>query len=144
MRNAKLKISHSLGAYGKDADCAIVYIFLMYYLTDVVGVNIAFVGILFVVARLWDAIVDPLMGLLVDNTSSRWGKFKPWIAAGTILNILVVITLFNTPTNISEIWQFAYITIFYLLWCMTYKMMDVPFWSMLPSLSRNKQERGEI
>ena len=103
MKNTKLKISYSLGAYDKNADCAIVYIFLMYYLTDAVGVNIAFVGILFVVARLWDAIVDPLIGLLVDNTSSRWGKFKPWISAGTILNILVVITLFNTPTNISEI-----------------------------------------
>ncbi|QLE79625.1 hypothetical protein FLM55_07740 [Francisella sp. Scap27] len=74
-------------------------IFLMYYLTDMVGVNVAFVGILFVVAKLWDAIVDPLIGILVDNTSSRWGKFKPWIAIGTVLNILVVIALFNTPTN---------------------------------------------
>jgi len=144
MKNAKLKISYGLGAYGKDAGCAIVYIFLMYYLTDVVGVNIAFVGILFVVARLWDAFVDPLMGILVDNTSSRWGKFKPWIVAGTILNILVVIALFNTPVGISEYWQFVYITVFYLLWCMTYTMMDVPFWSMLPSLSSDKQEREEI
>jgi melibiose permease len=84
------------------------------------------------------------MGILVDNTSSRWGKFKPWIIAGTILNILVVLALFNTPTNVSEIWQFVYITIFYLLWCMTYTMMDVPFWSMLPALSSDKQEREEI
>ena len=144
MRNAKLKISYGLGAYGKDAGCAFVYIFLMYYLTDVIGVNVAFVGILFVVARLWDAIVDPLMGILVDNTSSRWGKFKPWIIAGTILNILVVLALFNTPTNVSEIWQFTYIIVFYLLWCMTYTMMDVPFWSMLPALSSDKQEREEI
>ena len=60
--------------------------FLMIFYTDVVGVSLIFVSSLFLVVRIADALLNPFMGYLVDNTHSKWGKFRPWILGGTIIN----------------------------------------------------------
>ncbi|MGL5351177.1 MAG: melibiose:sodium transporter MelB [Cetobacterium sp.] len=144
MVSLKMKLSYGLGALGKDYACAIVYIFLMYYFTDVLGLAPAFVGTLFLVARMWDAVNDPAMGMLVDNTRSKWGKFRPWIMIGTILNAITVVGMFTKPEAFAGKSLYIYISIMYILWGMTYTIMDIPFWSMIPSLSSDKKEREEI
>ncbi|MGL4934319.1 MAG: melibiose:sodium transporter MelB [Cetobacterium sp.] len=144
MVSLKMKLSYGLGALGKDYACAIVYIFLMYYFTDILGLAPAFVGTLFLVARMWDAVNDPAMGMLVDNTRSKWGKFRPWIMIGTILNAITVVGMFTKPEAFAGKSLYIYISIMYILWGMTYTIMDIPFWSMIPSLSSDKKEREEI
>lgn len=144
MVDFKMKLSYGIGTLGKDYACAIIYIFLMYYLTDVLGLVPAFVGTLFLVARLWDAINDPMMGMIVDNTRSRWGKFRPWIIIGTILNAVVLIAMFFKPHGLEGKMLYVYISIAYILWGMTYTVMDIPFWSMIPALSNDKKEREKI
>lgn len=140
----KMKLSYGLGALGKDYACAIVYIFLMYYFTDVLGIVPAFIGSLFLVARVWDAVNDPIMGMIVDNTRSRWGKFRPWILIGTLLNSITLVGLFYRPNGISTNTLYMYISVMYILWGMTYTVMDIPFWAMIPSFSNDKHEREQI
>ena len=137
------KYSYGIGALGKDLAYAIVSSYLMIYFTDLVGLSPAFVGTLFLVARLWDAINDPVMGMLVDNTRTKWGKFRPWILIGTVINAVVIVFLFRRP-NLEGTALYAYYSIVYILWGMTYTVMDIPYWSMIPSLSSNKEEREKI
>ena len=139
----KEKYSFGIGAIGKDAVYAIVSIYLMFYFTDVLGIAAGFVGGLFFVARIWDAINDPIMGLIVDNTRTSWGKFRPWILIGTLVNSIVLIFLF-TDCGLTGSSLYIYVSIIYILWGMTYTLMDVPYWSMLPNLTSDKKEREEI
>lgn len=113
----------------------------MYFFTDVAGVAPAFVATLFLGARLWDAFNDPIMGWLVDNTRGRFGKFRPWILIGTVLNALFTVALFMVPGSFNiELW----VAMTYVLWGMTYTLMDIPFYSMVPALSKTKRERERI
>lgn len=139
------KISYGIGAYGKDLVYAIVATFLMVYYTDVVGVSPAFVGGLFLVARIWDAFNDPLMGWMVDNTKTKYGKFRPWILIGTIINSIILVLLYLNPTSfLSGSLVYAYCAVTYILWGMTYTIMDIPYWAMIPSFSSDSKVRDQM
>lgn len=140
---AKAKYSYGIGALGKDLVYGIVGTYLMIYFTDVVGLAPAFVGTLFLVARIWDTVNDPMMGMVVDNTKTKWGKFRPWILIGTILNAVVLIFLFKKP-DLDGVPLYAYFSVMYILWGMTYTIMDIPYWSMIPSLTNDKAEREKV
>ena len=137
------KLCFGIGAFGKDAVYAIVGTYFMMYLTDYRSVAPAFVGALFMVARIWDAFNDPFMGMIVDNTRTRWGKFRPWILIGTVMNAIVLVLLFSN-VNLSEKGYLVWCAAFYILWGMTYTVMDIPYWSMVPALTDDEDERSQI
>lgn len=137
------KLCFGIGAFGKDAVYAIVGTYLMMYLTDYRSVAPAFVGALFMVARIWDAFNDPFMGMVVDNTRSKWGKFRPWILIGTILNAIVLALLFAN-NGLEGRSYLVWCAVFYILWGMTYTIMDIPYWSLVPALTDDENERSQI
>ena len=137
------KLSFGMGGFGKDLVYAIVSTYFMKYLTDVRLVDPMFVAVLFVVARIWDAFNDPFMGMIVDNTRSRWGKFRPWILIGTLLNAVVLVLLY-LDVDLPATQYAVYVGIMYLLWGMTYTIMDIPYWSMVPALTDNENERSQV
>lgn len=137
------KLAFGIGALGKDLCYAVISYFLMIYFTDTVGLQPFFVGNLFLVARVWDAFNDPMMGFVVDNTRTKWGKFRPWILIGTVLNAGILVLLFQRP-DLEGMALYAYYSVMYILWGMTYTVMDIPYWSMLPSLSSTKEERDSM
>ncbi|HAS8152237.1 melibiose:sodium transporter MelB [Vibrio vulnificus] len=137
------KLSYGLGALGKDFACAPIYIFLMFYFTDVAGLSAAFVGTIFLAARIIDAITDPMMGVIVDNTRSKFGKFRPWIVIGTLLNAIVLVGLFSSHM-FEGTTLYIYAAAAYILWGLTYTIMDIPYWSMIPALSSSRQEREKL
>ncbi|MCQ2386735.1 MAG: glycoside-pentoside-hexuronide (GPH):cation symporter, partial [Clostridia bacterium] len=137
------KLGFGIGAFGKDAVYAIVGTYLMMYLTDYRSVAPAFVGVLFMVARIWDAFNDPFMGMIVDNTRTKWGKFRPWIIIGTVMNAVILVFLF-LDNGLEGKNYLVWCSIFYILWGMTYTIMDIPYWSMVPALTDDENERNQI
>ncbi len=141
--SAREKYDFGIGAIGKEAICNMIGSFLMLYFTETLFLVPAFVGILFFVARIWDAINDPMMGMIVDNTRSRFGKFRIWLVIGTLVNAVVFVLLFHT-FNLQGTSLYIYVTVMYILYGMTYTIMDVPYWSWLPNLTNDPHERESV
>ncbi|MGG5371906.1 melibiose:sodium transporter MelB [Enterococcus sp. AZ196] len=137
------KYAFGVGALGKDAVICFVNTFLLFYYTDVLYLSPAFVGTLFFGARVWDAINDPVMGMIIDNTRTRFGKFRIWLVIGTVLNAIVFVLLFTT-FNLTGGSLYLYCAIMYVIFGMTYTVMDVPYWSWLPNLTSDPEERERV
>lgn len=140
------RFGFGLGTVGRDAAYTLVNLYLLFYLSDVLRVSTpAFAGvtIVLVVARLFDAVNDPFMGVIVDNTRSRFGKFKPWILGGLLLSTALTIVMF-TPMQLGDAAFIAVFAVVYLAWEISYTANDIGYWSMLPALSQDQKEREKI
>lgn len=136
----KTKLSFGIGGFGKDWGLNMINIFLMIYYTDIVGVSPVFIGTVFLLARVWDTINDPILGYIVARTNSRWGKYKPWILVGNILNAICIVALFSAHL-LEGTTQLVFIAVTYVAWGMTYTLLDAPFWSLVPTITLDKKER---
>ena len=86
-----------------------------------------------------------MMGMIVDNTNTKWGKFRPWILIGTLINAVVLAFLFVNPTSfLSGKMVYIYCAAAYILLGMTYTIMDIPYWSMIPSFTNDPSERDKV
>ena len=140
----KQKFGYGLGAIGKDLVYALVSGFILYYYNDVLGITGTFTGIMMMAARVFDAFNDPLMGVVVEKTHTRMGKFRPWILTGTVLNGLILYGMFAMPESITGTPMLIYASAAYVLWGVTYTLMDIPFWSMIPAITGPGQERENL
>ena len=137
--NLKQKAAYGIGAVGKDMVYALSASYVMYYYQDILGLSATFVGLILMAARIFDALNDPFMGILVARTNTRFGRFRPWLFSGTVLNAVVLYALFAAPhTEGSSL--MIYFAVVYILWGMTYTMMDIPYWSrLLPAHPRKEK-----
>ena len=137
------KAAFGIGAVGKDMVYALSSSYIMYYYQDIIGLSAAFVGLILMIARVFDAINDPFMGILVAKTRSRWGRFRPWLVSGTVLNAFVLYAMFTAP-NIEGKAMMAFFSIIYIVWGMTYTMMDIPYWSMIPAITSTPSDTENL
>ncbi|MFK8199369.1 MFS transporter [Tuanshanicoccus lijuaniae] len=135
--------AYGLGAVGKDMIYALSASYVMYYYQDLLGLQASFVGLILMIARIFDAVNDPFMGVVVAKTNTKWGKFRPWLFTGTILNALVIYALFAAP-NLDKGALMVYFAVMYILWGITYTMMDIPFWSIIPAVTSQPQDRENL
>ena len=135
--------AYGLGAVGKDMVYALSASYIMYYYQDILGLSATFVGFILMIARVFDAANDPFMGVVVAKTNSRWGKFRPWLFTGTISNAFVLYALFAVPA-VSGKALMIYFAVMYILWGVTYTMMDIPFWSMIPAVTSTIKDRENL
>lgn len=139
----KQKVAFGIGAVGKDMVYALSASYVMYYYQDVLGLSATFVGLILLIARVFDALNDPFMGVLVAKTRTKWGRFRPWILSGTVLNALVLYALFAAPV-LEGAGMMVYFIVVYILWGVTYTMMDIPYWSMIPAVTSTPADRENL
>ncbi|WP_115726656.1 glycoside-pentoside-hexuronide (GPH):cation symporter [Actinomyces culturomici] len=135
------KFGYGVGAVGKDMVYALVSGFILYFYNDVLGASGTFIGVMMMAARVFDAFNDPIMGVIVEKTRTRWGRFRPWIFTGTLTNALVLYAMFAVPKGMEGSALLTWMTVAYFLWGITYTLMDIPFWSMIPAITRPGKER---
>ena len=135
------KVSYGLGAVGKDMVYMFSASYILFYYQDVLGVSAFAMGIILMAARVFDAFNDPIMGVLVAKTKTKWGKFRPWLLIGTILNSIILYFMFAAPPSLDGSGLVAYAAVTYIVWGVTYTMMDIPYWSMIPAFTEGGKER---
>lgn len=141
---AKEKASYGLGAVGKDMVYMLSSSYVLYYYQDILGVSAIAMGIILLIARVFDAFNDPIMGIIVAKTKTKWGKFRPWLLIGTVINAIILYFMFAVPPAVTGKGLVAYAACAYILWGVTYTMMDIPFWSMIPAFTEGGKEREDL
>ena len=138
------KVSYGLGAVGKDMVYMLSAGYVLYYYQDILGVSAIAMGVILMAARVFDAFNDPIMGVLVAKTRTKWGKFRPWLLIGTLLNSFVLYFMFSAPPALDGSGLIVYVAVAYILWGVTYTMMDIPYWSMIPAFTEGGKERENL
>lgn len=139
--------AYAIAALGQG----LVYSCMSSYITDyymnVLTLNAFFVIMLMLLARVWDAINDPMMGMIMDRHTTKWGRMKPYPLATALPIAALTILMFVNPgfnTDNKSIWLYVFVTVVYVAWGMIYTASDVPFWSMPNVMTPNPKERGNL
>jgi len=139
----KEKIGYSFGDLASNLYFQVWVMFLMYFYTDVFGISAAAVGTMFLITRLWDAVNDPVMGMLADRTKTRWGKFRPYLLWCALPFGILGALMFTTP-DYGESGKLVYAYITYIAMMMIYTAINVPYAALMGVLSPSAEERTEI
>lgn len=140
----KKQIAFSLGGIPMNLCWIIVSSYLMFFLTDIALVPATAVSALFMAIRAFDAINDPLIGLMSDNTKSRWGRYRPWMLTGAVLLVPTVVLLFWAHQSWSTPARTAYACILYTLAVVFATMWDIPYGALNSCITPYANERSKF
>lgn len=144
-----LKLGYGIGTIGQDMIQMSMSLFLLNFLTDVVGLAAGLAGVAIMIGRVWDAFYDPIMGHISDKTMTRMGRRRPFILGGALPLALAMVMMFTNPSlifglGLSQTTLFAYVMITYLITCTAYSMVFIPYSSLVPELTTDYHERTSL
>lgn len=136
-------VGYGLGDFANNLAFSMGASFLLYYYTDVAGLTAASVGTMFLVVRLWDAVADLLAGRMVDRTSTRWGKFRPFILFGAVPLLFLSFLTFHVPSgdNGTKL-LYAYLT--YAVLGLAYSLVNIPYGSLASAMTQSVRQRAKL
>ncbi len=139
----KEKVGFSLGDMASNLYFQTFILFLPIFYTDVLGIPAAAMGTMMLVTRVWDAITDPVMGMIADRTQTRWGKFRPYILSFALPLAIAGVLTFTVPDfTVTGKLIYAYAT--YMLLMMLYTAINVPYSALMGVITPNSMERTEV
>lgn len=136
----KEKIGYGMGDAGSCMIWSVLALYLTWFYTDVYGLDAGIVGTLFLIIRIFDAFIDPVMGAICDRTKSRWGKFRPWLLWMALPFGLGAGVMFTTP-DLSMSGKIIYAWVTYLAMSLIYTAINIPYCSVAGVITLNQKER---
>jgi GPH family glycoside/pentoside/hexuronide:cation symporter len=137
------KLGYGLGDTASNFFFQVFNIFLLYYYTDIFGLPAAAVGTMFLVTKVVDAVSDPVMGLIADRTTTKWGKFRPYLLWGAIPYGVLGYAMFANP-DLSDMGKLIYAYVTYTLMMLAYTAINVPYSALMGVISPSSVERTKV
>ncbi|WP_293936130.1 MFS transporter [Sphingobacterium sp. UBA5996] len=139
----KEKIGYGLGDAASSMFWKLFSMYLMFFYTDIFGMEAKVVGTMFLVTRVWDSLFDPVIGVLADRTQSKWGKFRPYLLYVAVPFGVIGVFTFYTPA-LAESGKLLYAYVTYSIMMMVYSAINVPYASLLGVMSASPKTRGVL
>ncbi len=140
----KEKAAYGFAAAASYMISAITQSYLMYFFTDIALLSAGFVMALMIVARIWDAINDPIMGIIIERTNTKHGKMRPYIFVGAFCILVTSIMLFLPIGKLSPVFKMIYAAFAYILYGMAYTLVDVPAMGLMSVATPSSKERASL
>jgi glucuronide carrier protein len=144
----KLRLSQFLGYAAGDVannlTFSMVSAFLLIYYTDVAGISAATAGTLFLIVRVWGGVTDLIAGRRADATSTRWGKFRPYVLFGSIPLMGLLVALFSIPSGLSDDAKVIWAFVSYALFSLVYSFVNIPYGSLSAAMTQEPGERAKL
>lgn len=134
-------LAYGFGEFSRQGSGIVQSTFLLFYLVNYAGLKATYVGIMMMLAKIWDAINDPIMGTIVDNTNSKYGKVRPYLLYCSIPSGLFLLMLFAVPSGMSDLAKMIWVTVAYVGTGMLMTMVDVPYNTLMVRVTDSSQER---
>lgn len=138
------------GMFGQNMIYNIIATGLYFYFQSVICLPAMALGIIFAIARVWDAINDPMMGSIVDKTNTKWGKCRPYlIFSPPVICVITILSFINgnyagTSSMVTKVVIIAWAAIAYIMWGMSYTAGDVPLWGIISRMSEVEKDRANL
>ncbi|MBN2051713.1 MAG: MFS transporter [Spirochaetales bacterium] len=140
----RTKIGYGFGELGSVLFWSSLSFLFINYLTDEVGLSAGLAGIALMIGKIWDAVTDPAVGILSDRTKSRFGRRRPWMLYGALPLGIVYALIFRKPGFTAQGSLFAWASIMYILLCTAYTVVNIPYISLIPDLTKDYDERTNL
>ena len=135
---------YAVGGMGQGMIYAIMSSYISEFYLNVAVLPPLFVLLLMLLARVWDAVNDPMMGMIADRYTTKWGKYKPYVLFTPIPVAILTFLMFYVPEGFSQTQMMIYAAVTYTLWGMIYTVSDVPFWSLPNAMTPDAKERANV
>ncbi|MBV6647900.1 MAG: MFS transporter, partial [Cyclobacteriaceae bacterium] len=139
----KEKLGYASGDLASNLFWQTFMFFLPIFYTDVFQLPLIQIGLLFSITRIWDAVNDPVMGMIADRTHTKWGKFRPYLLWGALPFGVIGILTFSTP-DLSATGKIIYAWVTYSLMMMVYTFVNIPYSALMGVLTNDESERTSI
>ncbi len=140
----RTKVGFGVGDIFGGGAMVVIGFFYLYFLTDVLLISPALAGIVFLVSKAWDAVSDPIMGVITDRTRTRFGRRRPYFLAGVVLVFLAFFFLWFPVGFSKEIFRFIYVMVAYVFYSTVYTLVMVPYSAMASELTLDYDERTSL
>jgi glucuronide carrier protein len=137
-------LGYAAGDVSNNLTFSMVSAFLLIYYTDVVGLSAATAGTLFLLVRIWGAVTDLVAGRRVDATSTRWGRFRPYLLFGSVPLLLSLVVLFSVPAGLSAGGKLVWAYVSYAVFSLAYSFVNIPYGSLAAAMTQESEQRAKL